>query len=171
MLGGPFMDFQGSNCVEEIKALRDRTVKDCAELLELSKAITQLDELLASKAKGFCIQDLYAEVPGPLQGYVELVYDLNNHPSFRLLEPLLYKSRYYDRSLQSLMLSTISKDDRPFVLSTPRLSNGHTVELNLPFENESIDALFQMKTKASCFNCIADEVGLTPRTRHCLNPF
>jgi L-ascorbate metabolism protein UlaG (beta-lactamase superfamily) len=146
LLGGPFMDYDGER-TEEIKTLRDRTRRDRSHLLELSKAIGELDAMLRSRATGCSLECLYQDVPEPLRGYVELVYDLNNHPSFRLLEPLLYKSPYYDRSMQSLMLSTISKDDRPFVLSTPRLKSGREVELHWPFESERIDRLFQLKTK------------------------
>jgi hypothetical protein len=36
----------------------------------------------------------------------------------RKIEPLLYRSDYYDRSVQSLMLALTKGDDRPFVLST-----------------------------------------------------
>src|SRR5215472_13339070 len=117
MLGGPFMDYAGDK-TEEVTALRDRTKRERADLLALSQAITDLDNMLATKGTGYSLESLYPEIPEPLQGYVELVYDLNNHPSFRLLEPLLFKSRYYDRSMQSLMLSEVTGDDRPFVLST-----------------------------------------------------
>ena len=58
--------------------------------------------LLRNKAKGYSLQPLYPEVPVNLRGYVELVYDLNNHPSFKLIEPLLYKSRYYEPASQKL---------------------------------------------------------------------
>ena len=71
-------------------------------MFELSAAIADLDTLLRNKAKGYSLQPLYPEVPANLRGYVELVYDLNNHPSFKLIEPLLYKSRYYDPASQSL---------------------------------------------------------------------
>ena len=62
--------------------------------------------------------------------------------SFRLIEPLLYKSQFYDASLQSLMLSEISGDDRPFVLSTPRFDNKDTVQLQIPFASEQLTRCF-----------------------------
>ena len=76
------------------------------------------------------MQPLYDEIPDILKGYVELSYDLNNNPSYRIIEPLLYKSRYYDDSAQSLMLSAVTGDDRPFVLSTPRLESDRSGETN-----------------------------------------
>ena len=60
-------------------------------------------------------------VPEPLKGFVELVYDVNNHPAIRFLEPLLYRSPSYDEAAQSLHFSVVDEDDRPFVFSTPRL--------------------------------------------------
>ena len=159
LLGGPFMDFD-RNRVEEVKELRERTLTQRSHLIALSRAIEQLDALLREKAAGYSLESLYAEVPACLQGYVELVYDLNNHPSFRLIEPLLYKSPFYDASLQSVMLSEISGDDRPFVLSTPRVDKGDSINLQLPFASEQIDALFRMKNEPSSFDAIRDILHL-----------
>lgn len=145
MLGGPFIDYDGKR-VDEIRALRDRIRKDRAHLIELSAALHSLDGMLRETARGYSLQPLYQNIPGILRGYVELVYDLNNHPSFRLIEPLLYKSRFYDRSQQSLMLSRISSDDRPFVLSTPRLESGDSLHLRLPFDSPLVDDLFRLKS-------------------------
>ena len=145
MLGGPFIDYDGKR-VDEIRALRDSIRKDRAHLIELSAALQSLDGMLRETARGYSLQPLYQNIPGILRGYVELVYDLNNHPSFRLIEPLLYKSRFYDRSQQSLTLSRISSDDRPFVLSTPRLESDDTLHLHLPFDSPVVDDLFRLKS-------------------------
>ena len=159
LLGGPFMDL-GRNRVEEVQALRDRILRERSNLINLSHSIEKLDELLREKAAGYSLEALYAEVPACLQGYVELVYDLNNHPSFRLIEPLLYKSPFYDSSVQSLMLSEISGDDRPFVLSTPRLDANGSLQMRIPFGSEQLDALFRMKHRASSFEKICDQLAL-----------
>jgi L-ascorbate metabolism protein UlaG (beta-lactamase superfamily) len=144
MLGGPFIDYGGKR-VDEIRALRDRTRKERAHLLELSQALAALDGLLRQQARGFSLAPLYAEVPEPLRGCVELVYDLSNHPNFRLIEPLLYRTKYYDESLQSLMLQAITGDDRPFVLSTPRLEDQNSIHVRVPFADARIDTLFRLK--------------------------
>jgi len=81
MMGGPFIDLQGRR-VDEIRALRDRIRKQRAHLLELSSAIGFLDAMLRETARGFGLHSLYPQVPDILRGYVELVYDLNEHPSF-----------------------------------------------------------------------------------------
>lgn len=160
MMGGPFIDYGGKR-VEEIRSLRDRIKKDRGHLLELSAAIGALDALLREKARGYSLHALYALVPDILRGYVELVYDLNNNPSFRLIEPLLYRSRYYDRSQQSLMLSIIQDDSRPFVLSTPRLASEDSLHLLLAFEDRAIDELFQLKTAAQLAPVIQERLQLS----------
>src|SRR6266404_2937409 len=145
LIGGPFVDHGGKR-VDEIRLLRDRTQQQRPHLIELSDAIGALDEMLRTKAKGFALQPLYEMVPDILRGYVELGYDLNNNPSFRIIEPLLYKSRYYYRSAQSLMLSVVTGDQRPFVLSTPRLESDSLFHLRAPFDDEVVDLLFRLKS-------------------------
>jgi L-ascorbate metabolism protein UlaG (beta-lactamase superfamily) len=160
LLGGPFMDL-GGNRVDEVNELRERTISQRKELVELSRAIEQLDSLLREKGTGYSLEALYAEVPECLQGYVELVYDLNNHPSFRLIEPLLYKSKFYNSSMQSVMLSEIKGDDRPFVFSTPRLDRGDAVHLQVPFASEKIDALARMKHEPTTLAALRETLELS----------
>lgn len=145
LLGGPFMDFGGKR-VDEIRSLREQTKRKRLRLIELSDAISTLDDALRTQAKGFSLQPLYAMVPDILKGYVELVYDLNHNPSFRILEALFYQSRFYDRTAQSLMLSVLTGDDRPFVLSTPRLESDSLFHLRAPFDDDVVDELFRLKS-------------------------
>ncbi|HEV2989918.1 MAG TPA: MBL fold metallo-hydrolase [Candidatus Angelobacter sp.] len=145
MQGGPFIDYDGKR-TDEIRNLRDAVKKERAHLLELSSALQSLDAMLRENARGHSLHSLYPRVPEILRGYVELLYDLNNHPSFRLLEPLLYKSRYYDRSMQSLMLQITNNDDRPFILSTPRLDSEDGLHLQLSFDAPAVDNLFQLES-------------------------
>lgn len=160
LLGGPFMDFK-QRSVEQVKQLRQRTLQVGRPLIALSNAIDRLDHLLREKAGGASLESLYSEVPDELKGYVELVYDLNNHASFRLIEPLLYKSPYYICSLQSVVLSEINGDDRPFVLSTPRLEDSEdSLRLQIPFASEQLDHLFRLKRDPSSLEEIQDSLGL-----------
>ena len=159
MLGGPFIDYGGER-VDEIRALRDRTKREKGHLIELSGALGTLSNLLREAATGFSLHPLYEKVPDILRGYVELFYDLGNHASFRLIEPLLYRSRYYDRSLQSVMLSLISDDDRPFVLSTPRLDSDNSIHLPLPFASPVIDDLFRLKSTPRSWHEIKEMLAI-----------
>lgn len=159
MLGGPFMDFGGKR-VEDVIALRDRTLREQKELLDFVNAIRQLDQLLKQKAKGYSLEPLYAEVPDILRGYVELVYDLNSQPSFRVFEPLLYKSRFYNQNHQSIALWLTDNDERPFVLSTPRLNDPRVIHLDIPFSSPVIDQLSQMKRNPGTYATIRKELNI-----------
>jgi len=170
LLGGPFMDL-GDTRVEEVNELRERTISQRKDLVELSRAIEQLDSLLREKGTGYSLEALYAEVPECLQGYVELVYDLNNHPSFRLIEPLLYKSKFYDSSLQSVMLSEIKGDDRPFVFSTPRLDRSDAVHMQLPFASEKVDALARMKHEPTTLAALRETLELSSEDEQLFRSF
>jgi L-ascorbate metabolism protein UlaG (beta-lactamase superfamily) len=151
MMGGPFINYDAKR-VNEIKALLDSTMKEQAPTLELAKAIRTLDEILRNEADGHSLEPIYHKVPDILKGYVELVYDLNNHPSIRFIEGLLYKSPHYDSSLQGITLSLIDNDYRPFVFSTPRLEEGGSLYMDVPFNDESLDALFKAKSAPQSFD-------------------
>ena len=158
MLGGPFIDHQGKR-IDEVKDLLEKTKRNRAHMIEMVGAIKKLDDMLRSEAKGYSLAPLYEKIPDILKGYIELVYDLNDNPSFRLIEPLLYKSRFYNLESQSLMLSAINDDERPFVLSTPRLESKNDVHLCIPFNHPGIDALFKMKAEPRTFTYIKDMLG------------
>ncbi|HEX3252418.1 MAG TPA: MBL fold metallo-hydrolase [Pyrinomonadaceae bacterium] len=159
MRGGPFINYASSRA-GDIKALMEKTAKEQAHMLEFASAIHTVNDLLDNEAAGHSLEPLYQKVPNCLKGYVELVYDLHNHPSVRFIEGLLYKSRYYDTAPQSVSLSQVTQDDRPFALSTPQLGgNGH-VWLNTPFNNPALDELFKMKTTAKPLEYIKDLLGV-----------
>jgi L-ascorbate metabolism protein UlaG (beta-lactamase superfamily) len=164
MLGGPFIDYNGGR-VDEIKDLLSNTLANRADLVSLSEAIGELDKTLQANAKGQSLLKLYPTVPDALRGLVELVYDLNHHPSFRIIEPLIYRSHYGRPDGQSVLLSQISGDDRPFVLSTPRLSDPNSLNLKLPFRHEALDALFTAKTKPTVFEDLADLCQVSKQER------
>ena len=155
MLGGPFIDYRGGR-VDEIKDLLLKTKEERAHMIAMATAIKQIDGILRNEAKGYSLDALYDKIPDNLRGYIELAYDLNNNPSFRIIEPLLYKSRYYNPDSQSLILSVIDKDDRPFVLSTPRLDNDGEVHLQIPFDHPGVDELFKMKNEPQTFSFIKE---------------
>jgi L-ascorbate metabolism protein UlaG (beta-lactamase superfamily) len=159
MRGGPFIDYDGKR-VDEIKALMEKTVKEQADKIKFAEAVAAANELLANEAKGYSLEPLYASLPEALKGYVELGYDLNNNPSVRFIENLLYESPLYDPSLQSLALSTIDQDERAFVFSTPRLADDKNLHLRLPFNHEGIDRLFKMREEPQPRGYIEEVLGL-----------
>jgi L-ascorbate metabolism protein UlaG (beta-lactamase superfamily) len=158
MAGGPFIDYGGKR-VNEIKALYEKTKRTRGHLLELSAAFDALDQILATTT-GFALTPLYDQIPAPLRGYVELVYDLHNHASARIVEPLLYRSNFFDRSAFSLALSITAGDDRPFVLSTPRLPDENVFQMPTGFESEVVDELFRLKRSPQPWTQIKERLNI-----------
>jgi len=146
MLGGPFMDHPESK-VEEIRRLKEDTLRNQRPLILFAEAVRDLYLMLKREATGYGLDPLYDKVPEPLKGYVELYYDVQHQPGFRFYEPLLYQSPYYDPSAQSLACYTITGDHRPFVLSTPRLPSEDVLDLRMPFNSPAIDDLFRMRQR------------------------
>lgn len=159
MLGGPFIDYEGKR-VGEIKALMERTMDEQAHMLKFAESVKALDDMLRKEGNGYSLEPFYPRVPDNLRGYVELVYDLNNNASVRFIERLLYKSDYYNPSSQSILLSLVEQDYRPFALSTPRLPDGKSLLVRLPFESEAIDELFRMRHVPQTFSYIKERLGL-----------
>ncbi|MDH4471671.1 MAG: MBL fold metallo-hydrolase [Fluviicola sp.] len=170
MLGGPFMDFKVQR-LDEIKKLREETLQNQSKLIELSVAIVDLDKMLKANATGYSMEELYGKVPDLLKGYVELVYDLNNHPSFRFFEPLLYKSEFYNTSSQSIALWITENDQRPFCLSTPKLDEPHVLHLSIPFSFDGIDALSKMKRTPGSIEEIAKKLNIPSEKRTLFDTF
>ena len=160
LAGGPFMNYSRER-VAEVRALRKQTEVTRSDLIELSAALVQLDSLLAENAKGFSLEPLYKSVPLALQGYTELAYDLRNQPSFRLIERLLYKSRFYNSATQSLAMFEIRDDSRPFIFSTPRLDEADTFHWQTPFDSELVDMFLGLRCKPASIGEIQDLFDLS----------
>jgi L-ascorbate metabolism protein UlaG (beta-lactamase superfamily) len=162
MIGGPFMDYD-SDRKQEIMDLKSNTLTQYASLLDFARDVQALSDLLNNECDGTSLEYLYEKVPENLKGFVELTYDIRHQPSFRFFESLLYNSAFYRPDAQSIRLSLIHNDDRPFVLSTPRLDEGDTVTLPIPFSHKGIDKLARMKRQKGSFREICDVLGVTPR--------
>ncbi|MGN4154394.1 MBL fold metallo-hydrolase [Burkholderia gladioli] len=158
MIGGPFVDLGGQR-VAEVKALIEQTRANRAELFALSAALRDLGRGLQTGARGDSLMPLYATVPDPLKGLVELAYDAGHHASYRVIEPLMYRSPYYDDGAQSFLLSVTTGDHRPFVLSTPRLEDTNSFNWRIPFEDARVDAFFRLRTEPRSWDEIREIVG------------
>lgn len=143
--GGDFLHCTEDQ-VSDIQSLITEIDTECTDLVQLSNSITKLDEILASHTSGQTIEHLYKSVPDELSGYVELNMDLQHRPSFRLIEPLLYQSKFYKPSLQGLSFGVLSRvAERPFVLSTPRLPDENHLQLKLDFNAPFVDKIFRAR--------------------------
>ncbi len=170
MRGGPFINYDASRA-KDIKALIAKTTKEQAHMLELAAAINSLSAVLANEAQGLSLEPLYEKIPPALKGYVELVYDINHSPSIRVIEGLLYKSRYYNPASQSIALSACESDERPFALSTPFLEREGFLHLPLPFASEAWDELFRMKTEPRPFGYIKELLGVSGEDEELFSTF
>ncbi len=159
MKGGPFMDLEGQK-IDEVKKLRDFTLENRSDMIELADAINELDAMLKDNANGYSLDPLYEKVPDILKGYVELTYDLNNNPSFRFFESLMYRSKFYDEKSQSIALWITDNDERPFCLSTPRVDDKDVLHLDIPFNSDGIDQLSKMKRNAGSYEDIKKKLGV-----------
>ncbi|HEY0637110.1 MAG TPA: MBL fold metallo-hydrolase [Pseudonocardiaceae bacterium] len=160
MKGGFFINVPTSRA-EEIRALRDDIKEANAPILELAGAIKDAENLLRAQATGYDLSPLYAQLPEPLRGYVELVYDINNHPQLRFLEALLYRSPYWREDRQSVEFSLDDGSEPPFVLSTPRLPQEGHLQLPIPLRHRGIDEFFAMRTKPQTLDHLAAALGVS----------
>ncbi|GAA3512788.1 MBL fold metallo-hydrolase [Aquimarina addita] len=170
MLGGPFIDYKGKR-VEDIENLKNETLIKQKNLIAFSGAIKELDLLLKSKANGYSLEPLYSEIPEILKGYVELHYDLNCQPSYRFFEPLLYKSEFYNPSSQTILLWLTKNDERPFVLSTPRIEENDKLHLNVSFNDENLDYLSKMKRIPNSLLEIKNKLNISKEQEKVFNSF
>ena len=168
--GGEFLNCTADQ-VGVIQGLIDHIDNGCKDIVQLSEAVTRLDEMLAQHTSGQSIEYLYQRVPTELRGFVELVMDLQHRPSYRLIEPLLYRSSYYKPHLQKLSFGSLSRvEQRPFVLSTPRLPDDNHIRVNLEFSSPVADELFASREipldearVAEIFNGVETQGGLNYR--------
>lgn len=143
MLGASFVTVPAARA-EEVRALLHRSQTQLASRCALAEAFDMFQQGLVEEAKGQSLEPLYARLPEPLRGLVELVYDYHNRPALRLLEALTYRDGLDTAPLQTLLFSKLTADlDRPFWVSTPRLPEASTLELKLPLRAERLDRIFR----------------------------
>jgi Diiron non-heme beta-hydroxylase N-terminal domain/Beta-lactamase superfamily domain len=158
LLGSPFVNIDEKH-VDRVRQFLDTTRSELRLSIEFANAIEELDKHLRQNAKGHGLLELYGKVPEALRGFVELVYDLDDHPSIRFIEGLMYRSDLYQERLQTISLSpAIHKP--AFVMSTPRIVGSDSLELVRPFRSESLDILFQSRTKPAKSSVLSSALDL-----------
>jgi L-ascorbate metabolism protein UlaG (beta-lactamase superfamily) len=169
MTGGEFLNCSEDQ-VPDIQALVDRIDGECHDLVALSDAVRELNEMLRAHTSGESLESMYQKVPGPLGGFVELFFDMEHRASFRVFESLMYRSRYYKPELQTISLGLLGEDgDRPFVLSTPRLPDAKHLQVKVDLRSEFIDTLARARETplveaevARLFEGLETKGGLSP---------
>lgn len=145
LTGGQFLNLNDDN-LKQIEDIISTTEKQASKLLQLAKDLTEFDTILQMQGDGGSLEPLYKMLPESLKGCVELVYDQNNHPKINFFEKVLY-DKYYEESLQSVILTPLHQDLRQFVLSTPRIAHEHELLLPLSFNSKLLGAISQSRTQ------------------------
>ncbi len=144
MIGGPFVDIPESRA-EMVRGHLQETKRRQADNLIFATTFTEFHNKVVAEARGQSLEPYYQRVPSALKGYVELVYDYYNRATVRVMEGLMYESKYYKPGLQSFRVARLDREgSRPFFLSTPRLPDEDEVHLQREFADGQMDELFRL---------------------------
>jgi L-ascorbate metabolism protein UlaG (beta-lactamase superfamily) len=157
--GGYFINLPEARA-DEVRELLATIKRDRADMLRFAEAIAAGQQLLRENATGFDLTPLYPKLPTELGGLVELAYDTDNQAQMRFLEPLVYQSPAYTEDRQALQLSFETGIERPFILSTPRLTSPDVLELKLPFRHEGLAELFKTRVRPTTLRHLREALGL-----------
>lgn len=157
--GGLFVNV-GEARSGEVRDLLASIKRDRAPMLDFAAAIAEAEDLMRQSATGFDLTPLYPKLPSALSGLVELAYDTSNQPGMRYIEPLVYESAAYTEDRQSVQLSLETGIERPFILSTPRLSSPDALDLHIPFRHPGLEELVRSRVHGTTLSRLRDMLGL-----------
>jgi L-ascorbate metabolism protein UlaG (beta-lactamase superfamily) len=157
--GGFFVNIEQDRS-DEVRDLLTSIKRDRAEMLEFAAAVEEAEGILRQSATGFDLTPLYPKLPSALSGLVEIAYDTSNQPAVRFIEPLVYESSVYTEERQSVQLSRETGVERPFVLSTPRLSSPDVLDLRIPFRHPGLAELFRSRVHGTTLNRLREMLEL-----------
>src|SRR5690606_13880057 len=140
LLGGPFVDLP-LHRLSDAREFLHWTQTTLWRQLELARALEALWQLLAERADGHSMAELYREMPQALRGLVELVYTPAGAPDIRPIEALLQCSAFQDPSLQRALIHRTPATKRSFAMCTPRLPGPDELVLERPFCDPAYDLL------------------------------
>jgi L-ascorbate metabolism protein UlaG (beta-lactamase superfamily) len=157
--GGFFVNIEESRS-GELRELLASIKANRADMLLFAAAVAEAEELVRSSATGFDLTPLYPKLPSALSGLVELAYDTSNQAALRFIEPLVYESNIYTEDRQSVQLSLETGIERPFILSTPRLSSPDVVDLRIPFRHPGLEELFRSRVHGTTLSRLRELLEL-----------
>jgi hypothetical protein len=177
LLGGPYVNLRSTD-VPAVKMLLDSTESKSGHLIRLAEDVRILDRKLLRDAKGFSVERWYAELPASLAGVVEMSYDLNNRPSFRVFEELLYDSGM-NQATQEVAFSSMKDEQRDFFLNTPRLDGSDRIVAPIAFNHSFFDVISESRLRPVDLGHFIDTLKIPAHhhehfrrffTRACLRP-
>jgi L-ascorbate metabolism protein UlaG (beta-lactamase superfamily) len=159
LLGGPFVSLKATDIPRIRRLVRD-TTRLCADLVRFASDLKQFNEALQSTAKGYSLEHLYSTLPSSLAGLLELTYDLNNSPSFKLVEDYLYTQALETQQCQEICLHLTPAEERCFFMSTPLLEAADRVFIALPFASELLDALIAARLQPTSIHHLRNRLRI-----------
>lgn len=157
--GGYFVNIPG-NRIDEVAELLAAIKRDRADMIAFAEAVADAEESVRQNATGFDLTPLYPKLPEALSGLVEIAYDTNNQAQVRFMEPLAYESVAYSEDRQSVQLSFETGVERPFTMSTPRLSSPDVLDLKIPFRHPFLEELFRSRVHPTSVSRLRDLADL-----------
>jgi L-ascorbate metabolism protein UlaG (beta-lactamase superfamily) len=157
--GGLFVNIDDANS-NEIRELVTTIKRERTRMLDFAAAVAEAEDMVLQSATGFDLTPLYPKLPSALSGLVEIAYDTCNQPSIRYIEPLAYESSLYSEDRQSVQLSLETGVERPFMLSTPRLSSPDTLDLQIPFRHQGLEELFRSRVHGTTVSRLREMLEL-----------
>jgi L-ascorbate metabolism protein UlaG (beta-lactamase superfamily) len=146
LYGGPFVDLPES-AVGEVSRLLAETRTRCAGLIRFANDFKSFDRSLQESARGYSFQEAYATLPESIAAVTELVYDVNDHPTVRVLEELAPTAGLTNTASQEILLSDMRDPDRKFFMNTPRLAGERRFLARVPFASPVLDTLSSMRVR------------------------
>jgi len=157
--GGFFVGIEESRS-GEVQDLLTSIKRDRADMLGFAAAVAEAEDLVRATATGFDLTPLYPKLPSALSGLAEIAYDTSNQPAIRYIEPLVYESNVYTEARQSVQLSLETGIERPFILSTPRLSSPDVLDLRIPFRHPGLEELFTSRVHGTTLSRLREMLEL-----------
>ena len=158
MLGGAFVRLTESRC-GEVEALIRRTIEDNRHLIAFAEELRKLNGLLQGGARGGSLAGFYAQLPEALRGTVELVYDVNNQPKIRILEPIVMSALDNGHN-QEMLLHRGRDTERDFFLNTPRIEEQGRVFVSRRHSDPVWDRLAAARTSPARLSELEDALGI-----------
>lgn len=158
MMGGSLLELKQRD-VAAVRVLLQDTLQRGTALLAFADALIKFDRQLQKSEIGFSLDHLYATLPQALAGLVEATYDLNHHPTLRVIEELVDADELARTPVQELGFSRAPDDARNFFLNTPRLETEDRMIVPLAFDSPHLDLLATSRIAPVPFEVVADAFG------------
>lgn len=161
MFGGPFLSLPLS-AVDAVRRYVAQTEVDRAEALSLAQALRDFETRLKTTSSGYSLDEFRTQTPTSLSGRIELSYDRHSQPGLRILEEMFDRDDLGLSRAQGVLLNTDKDVDRPFFLSTPRLSAPGSLYVGRPFGDAAIQALCTARQQAVDVAELASSLDVAP---------